>query len=848
MDIANLGVGINPTKAVEGSRRVQAELRAMGETAKKELGKLDQAAEKNAGSVKTMASHTRRGFGDMLNGIADVGNAFGLMNGPIGNLLNRMQSGFQVFARLRPAAAGLSTSLAEVGAAGETAGAGATAAGIGIGSIAAIAAGVLAVLAALTIALGGLAVVYKAFSTGIPIAAKFEQDAVAMETLTGSAAVASRVMKELADLGAKTPLETPELMTASRSLLAFGESADMVTKTLSRVGDVSTAVQAPINEIAQIYGKARVQGTLFAEDINQLTGRGIPIIQEFAKQLHVSTSEVKKLASDGKITFTNLEQAFVSLTSKGGRFFGMMEKQSQTFNGKLSTLRDGWNAMLRDMSAPVMDALKPVIDKLITAVQGMTPAAVAFGETIALGLRALLAAIQGGQITELLGLAIKAGLEFGAANMVTLFQLQIMGLVQLIIGMATQTISFLANLWSSIFTAATTTITQLIQGDWQGAMGTVGEFFRNIFTGGSGIIGNIGQSIINTLGEAFEKVVNVFIQAFYKAWGAVTGMINAGLAKIDQAAGMVGWSMNSRLANPTAPGNIDLFTPKPVTFGDIRAASNNFVGTGARDEFAAKVNALGWQPEFAGPPAPAPTMPKPEPPPSAGGTGGGGGAAKPVDITAGAPKAKELTSELDKLMKEWGDFGKQIDQTAVGIANSIASNFTTAIVGLVDGTKSAKQAFGEMTAAILNDIMSLIIRMTVYAAISRAFGPAGEAFNVAVASMGRATAHTGGEVGRTNLSTPTYHSGGILSSEAMVKVDRGETILTRRGSADLRRELKTARGTKQDRPSQQTATIVNVFDRNEIADVVARSPGAVINAISRNIPSVRKMILSGQRT
>ena len=71
-------------------------------------------------------------------------------------------------------------------------------------------------------------------------------------------------------------------------MIAFGEAADSVPDTLHRIGHISAGIQAPVNQIAELYGKARVQGRLFAEDINQPTGRGIPIIQELAKQFGIS--------------------------------------------------------------------------------------------------------------------------------------------------------------------------------------------------------------------------------------------------------------------------------------------------------------------------------------------------------------------------------------------------------------------------------------------------------------------------------------------------------------------------------------------------------------------------------
>ena len=66
-----------------------------------------------------------------------------------------------------------------------------------------------------------------------------------------------------------------------------------------RVGDIAAGTNQDFNELAVVFGKAKVQGRLFGEDINQLTGRGIPIIGEFAKQFGVAEGEVKKLVSEG---------------------------------------------------------------------------------------------------------------------------------------------------------------------------------------------------------------------------------------------------------------------------------------------------------------------------------------------------------------------------------------------------------------------------------------------------------------------------------------------------------------------------------------------------------------------
>ncbi|MEM6836256.1 MAG: tape measure protein [Cyanobacteria bacterium P01_C01_bin.120] len=184
-----------------------------------------------------------------------------------------------------------------------------------------------------------------------------DQSRVAFETILGSADEAKTVLQDLTDFAATTPFEFTGVRQAGQSLLAFNFQADELKPTLTAIGDIASGVGTDFNELATIYGKARVQGRLFAEDVNQLTERGIPIIQEFAEQFGVADSEVKKLVEEGKIGFPELEQAFISLTSEGGKFFGLMEKQSQTFGGQLSNVND----TIDQFSIKLFNAFEPAL-------------------------------------------------------------------------------------------------------------------------------------------------------------------------------------------------------------------------------------------------------------------------------------------------------------------------------------------------------------------------------------------------------------------------------------------------------------------------------------------------------
>lgn len=213
-------------------------------------------------------------------------------------------------------------------------------------------------------------------------AARMEQTRVAFETLTGGAENAKRVLGEMKSLAASTPFEFPDLAEAGKKLIAFGEPLGSVTDNLRRIGDLASGVGAPIGELAEIFGKARVQNQLFAEDINQLTGRGIPVIQQFAKIMGVSTDQVKKLAEQGKITFPLLDQAFRNLTGSGGQFNGMMEKQAGTWIGLTSTLADAWTEVKTSFGEPILESLKPLLTSAISLVENMKESARGVGQSI----------------------------------------------------------------------------------------------------------------------------------------------------------------------------------------------------------------------------------------------------------------------------------------------------------------------------------------------------------------------------------------------------------------------------------------------------------------------------------
>lgn len=212
------------------------------------------------------------------------------------------------------------------------------------------------------VALGGAAAA--GLARGVSLAAEAEQSQVAFRVMLQDASRARELLQGIRSFAASTPMQFGELRDATRMLIAFGESDKTVLETLRRLGDVAAGTGQQIGELAEIYGKMRVQGRAYAEDINQFQGRGIPIVQELAKVLGVAQDEIRGMVTNGKIGFTEIEAAFRSMASEGGKFGGMMDEQAQTLSGKWSTFKDDLDEIARSVAEDLVPALKETLPVL----------------------------------------------------------------------------------------------------------------------------------------------------------------------------------------------------------------------------------------------------------------------------------------------------------------------------------------------------------------------------------------------------------------------------------------------------------------------------------------------------
>ena len=180
----------------------------------------------------------------------------------------------------------------------------------------------------------------KSLTGSVQAAATLETLELSFVSITGSAEAASSVMKDLSAFTASTPFQLEGVANAAKQLITAKGSTEGLTGELQKLGDIAATAGVPINELAAIYVKAMNKGKIQAEELNQISERGIPIIRILAEQFGVAKEEIFKMGSEGKLSFEDLSTAFSSMTAEGGLAFGAMERQSESLNGVWSTLKD----------------------------------------------------------------------------------------------------------------------------------------------------------------------------------------------------------------------------------------------------------------------------------------------------------------------------------------------------------------------------------------------------------------------------------------------------------------------------------------------------------------------------
>lgn len=196
-------------------------------------------------------------------------------------------------------------------------------------------------------------------SAGVGFDAMKEQSQIAWTTLLGGAKQANQMISDLQVLAAKTPFSFESADKSAKLLSAMGFAAKDVIPDLTILGNATSAVggdQQALEGVATAIGQMKAKGKVSAEEMNQLAERGIPAWKLMADGMGISVQKLMALSSQGKIMASQGVPAMLQAMSKA--YDGDMQRQSQSFNGLLSTIKDDFTQISGILAQPLFDKMK----------------------------------------------------------------------------------------------------------------------------------------------------------------------------------------------------------------------------------------------------------------------------------------------------------------------------------------------------------------------------------------------------------------------------------------------------------------------------------------------------------
>lgn len=254
--------------------------------------------------------------------------------------------------------------------------------------------------------------------------------------MTGSADKASETVKKLADIGATTPFDMPQLADATSLLMNFGFSADDAVDSMMMLGDISQGNADKLNTIARAYGKMNSAQKVSLESINMMIDAGFNPLQEISEKTGESMQSLYDRVSKGKMSVDEITESMKRSTSEGGKYFQSMDAQSQTLEGRISTLSDTVNSKLGEALQPIlqqaadewipnitnaidnmdMDSVVSVIDEIISGVGDLFGFIMGNGDTIISLVAGIGAAMATWKVASMINGVVTAIKAFQAAN------------------------------------------------------------------------------------------------------------------------------------------------------------------------------------------------------------------------------------------------------------------------------------------------------------------------------------------------------------------------------------------------------------------------------------------------
>lgn len=213
----------------------------------------------------------------------------------------------------------------------------------------------------------------KNFLTSVrEVTAQFELQRVSLGAIIQDQNKANQLFSEIKAFALKSPVSILDLTKYTKQLAAYKIGVGELFETTKKLTDVSVGLGVSMDRVVLAYGQTRATGYLRASEIRQFTEMGVPIVEELAAKLSkmngelVTAADVMDLVSKRGISFELVKEVFDDMTSAGGIFYNMQEKQGNTLFGMWAKLGDAASVMYDEIgnTDSVNEGMKSAIQLL----------------------------------------------------------------------------------------------------------------------------------------------------------------------------------------------------------------------------------------------------------------------------------------------------------------------------------------------------------------------------------------------------------------------------------------------------------------------------------------------------
>lgn len=403
---------------------------------------------------------------------------------------------------------------------------------------------------------------------------QMEQYAISFEVMTGSAEKAAEVTAKLGEVAKKTPFEMTDLADTTQLLMNYGLTADDAISKMQMLGDISQGSADKMNRISMAYGQMSSAGKVSLEDVKQMIEAGFNPLQEISQTTGESMSSLYDRISKGKISVDEITASMVRSTSEGGKYFGSMDKQSQSLSGRMATLKDTINSSLGQVLVPILEKLATeVLPKVTSAIEKIdwetlsVKAGEVFEKVIEFG---------SWLITNIETIGTVVGVIAGIVAVLKTFNL-VMGITNAV--MAASPVTWIV-LGIVAAVAALIAIIVLLVKNWDKVKETaqnVWNAIKNAWNQASSwFTNNVVNPVVNTFTNLWNKITNIFNKVKTTAttiWNSIKSAImkpiNEAKTAVEKVINAIKKLFDFKWSLPTLKKPSFSITPKGWKVGDL---------------------------------------------------------------------------------------------------------------------------------------------------------------------------------------------------------------------------------------------------------------------------------------